>query len=119
MVRSVVEDVTIASCPISASHKTYLNIQSANHDEERWGEDSRQYRLDRPNASAHLAFGRGIHTCIGAPLARIEARVAIGALLDRFPEMTLAPGATWVKCSAPLVRRIESVPVLLTGEGTR
>ena len=119
MVRSVVEDVTIASCPISAGHKTYLNIQSANHDEERWGEDSRHYRLDRPNASAHLAFGRGIHTCIGAPLARIEARVAIGALLDRFPDLMLAPGAAWVKCSAPLVRRIESVPVLLTGEGTR
>jgi cytochrome P450 len=119
MVRSVVEDITIGSCPISLGKKVYLNIQSANHDEERWGEDSRKFVLDRPNASTHLAFGRGIHTCIGAPLARIEARVAIGALLDRYPDMALAPHAQWVKLPAPLTRKVEAVPVLLTGEEIR
>jgi cytochrome P450 len=119
MVRSVIEDVTIDCCPIPASKKVYLNIQSANHDERRWGEDSRTYRLDRPNTAAHLAFGRGIHTCIGAPLARIEARVAVGALLDGYPGMTLAPGTQWVKCPGALTRRVQSVPVLLTGEETK
>ena len=119
MVRSAVEDVSVDSCPIASGKKAYLNIQSANHDEKRWGEDSRVYRLGRPNAAVHLAFGRGIHTCVGAPLARIEARVAIGALLDSYPDMTLAPGATWVKCPGPLLRRVESVPVLLTGKETR
>jgi cytochrome P450 len=105
MVRSVVEDVTISSCQISSGKKVYLNIQSANHDEERWGEDSREYRLGRPNTPAHLAFGHGMHTRIGAPLARIEAPVAIGALLDRYPDMTLAPDAKWIKYPAPLTRR--------------
>lgn len=69
MVRSVIDEVTVGSCPISLGHKVYLNIQSANHDEQRWGEDSRKFRADRPNATAHLVFGRGIHTCIGARLA--------------------------------------------------
>lgn len=119
MVRSVLEDVSIDSCQIPAGKKAYLNIQSANHDEKRWGDDSRVYRLGRPNVSAHLAFGRGIHACVGAPLARIEARVAIGALLDRYPDMTLAADAAWVKCPGPLVKRVQSVPVLLNGKETR
>jgi cytochrome P450 len=116
MVRSVVEEVTVGSCAIDPGHKVYLNIQSANHDEQRWGEDSRRFRVDRPGATAHLAFGRGIHACIGAPLARIEARTAIAALLDTYPDMTLAPGARWVKCPGALTRRVHALPVLLTGK---
>ncbi|WP_157187189.1 cytochrome P450 [Nocardia vinacea] len=117
MVRTVLEDITLAECPISAGKKVYLNIQSANHDEKRWGDDSRTYRLDRPDAAGHLAFGRGIHACIGSPLARIEARVAIAALMDAYPDLRLTPDAAWVKCEGTITRRVESVPVLLTGEG--
>lgn len=116
MVRSVIKERVIESCPIPAGHKVYLNIQSANHDEDRWGDDSLSYRMDRPNVMSHLAFGRGIHSCIGAPLARIEAREAIAALLDAYPDMTLAPDASWATSAGPLVRRVRSVPVLLTGE---
>jgi cytochrome P450 len=116
MVRTVAEDVTVARCPISAGHKLYLNIQSANHDESRWGMDSRTFRLDRPNSSTHLAFGRGIHSCIGAPLARMEARLAIGALLDRFPNMKLAPYGAWERDTGNLTLRVKSVPVLLGGQ---
>lgn len=115
MVRSVIDDVTIDNCPVGSGHKVYLNIQSANHDETRWGADSRRYRADRPKASSHLAFGRGIHTCIGAPLARIEARLAIQGLVHRYPNMILVPGTKWETVPAPLTRRVESVPVLLTG----
>lgn len=116
MVRTVIDDVTLGACPISAGKKVYLNIQSANHDEERWGPESLTFNVDRPNSATHLAFGRGIHTCIGAPLARIEARIAIAALLDTFPEMVLSSAAKWVKCEGALIRRVRSVPVLLTGE---
>ncbi|MBU3067767.1 cytochrome P450 [Nocardia sp. NEAU-G5] len=116
MVRSVIEDVTLAECPIPAGKKLYLNIQSANHDEKRWGDDSRSYRIDRPDSAAHLAFGRGIHACIGAPLARIEARLAIGALMDAYPAMRLTPDATWEKCGGILTRRINAVPVWINGE---
>ncbi|QVI19490.1 cytochrome P450 [Nocardia tengchongensis] len=116
MVRSVLEDVSLDECPIPAGKKLYLNIQSANHDEKRWGEDSRTYRIDRPDSAAHLAFGRGIHTCIGAPLARIEARLAIGALMDAHPAMRLTPDATWEKCDGILTRRVKSVPVWIDGK---
>ncbi|WP_338889218.1 cytochrome P450 [Rhodococcus sovatensis] len=119
MVRTVVQSVSVGSCPIEPDKKVYLNIQSANHDEERWGEDSMTYRADRPNASGHLAFGRGIHACIGAPLARIEAWVAVNALLDKYPNMTLEPDAKWIKCDGALVRRPQMLPVLLTKAGTR
>ncbi|MCT7660706.1 cytochrome P450 [Mycobacterium deserti] len=115
MVRTVASDVCVGDIPVPAGKKVYLNIQSANHDEATWGEQSRQFQLDRANASAHIAFGRGIHTCIGAPVARIEAVEAIGALLDRYPHMRLAPDAQWVKCQGDLFRRVESLPVLLNG----
>ncbi|WP_063043401.1 cytochrome P450 [Nocardia pseudovaccinii] len=116
MVRTVTEDLTLAECPIPAGKKLYLNIQSANHDEKRWGDDSRTYRIDRPNAAGHLAFGRGIHACIGSPLARIEARLAISALMDAYPDMRLTDDATWVKSEGILTRRVESVPVWINGQ---
>ncbi|MEE6169686.1 MULTISPECIES: cytochrome P450 [unclassified Mycolicibacterium] len=113
MVRSVVQDVTIGHCPIAPGKKVYLNIQSANHDESRWGNDSLDFRMDRPDSLAHLAFGRGIHTCIGAPLARIEAKMSISALMDRFPHMRLVPGAKWVDAGAAITKKVKSVPVEL------
>lgn len=115
MVRTVLEDVTLAQCPIPAGKKLYLNIQSANHDETRWGDDSRTYRFDRPSAAAHLAFGRGIHACLGSPLARIEARLAINALMDAYPDMRLKANAAWVKSESAITRRVESVPVSIDG----
>jgi cytochrome P450 len=111
----VVRDCTIAGRKVEAGKKVYLNIQSANHDEQRWGDDSLDYDMKRSNVLNHLAFGRGIHACIGAPLARIEARAAIDGLMDAYPLMTLAPDAQWTNAPGMLVRRIRSVPVLLTG----
>ena len=49
-----------------------------------------EFRLDRPNGRQHLAFGHGIHTCAGAPLARAEGRVAIECLLDRMVDIKLS-----------------------------
>lgn len=91
MVRSVIDDVAVGGCRMEAGKKVYLSIQSANHDETAWGSDAHKYRADRPHATGHLAFGRGIHACIGAPSARIEAISAISALMHRFPNAVLAP----------------------------
>jgi len=61
-----------------------------------------------------VAFGHGIHYCLGAPLARLEAEIAFGALLDRFGEMTLAvppDGLRWRPST--LIHGLESLPVRL------
>ena len=52
-------------------------------------------RLDRPNANRHLAFGAGIHYCLGASLARLEASIAITSLIRRFPSLELVGEPTW------------------------
>ena len=61
---------------------------AANRDPRRF-EDPNDFHLDRPNVGEHLAFGRGIHACPGAPLARAEARIALERLLDRLGDIRI------------------------------
>jgi cytochrome P450 len=65
-------------------------LGSANRDAAKWGADADRLDLRRPNAREHMAFGGGVHSCLGAHLARLEGRVAIGALVRRFPNLALA-----------------------------
>ena len=53
-------------------------------------DDPERLDVERRNANRHLSFGQGIHFCVGAQLARLEARIALPALLARFPELALA-----------------------------
>lgn len=75
-------DTTVAGVEIPAGKTVGLFPQAANRDPARF-ESPDEFRPDRPNANDHLAFGRGIHACPGAPLSRIEAKVAIERFLDR------------------------------------
>jgi cytochrome P450 len=65
-------------------------LGSANRDAQRWGDTADQLDLRRADANQHMAFGGGVHSCLGAHLARLEARVAIGSLVRRFPQLALA-----------------------------
>jgi|tagenome__1003787_1003787.scaffolds.fasta_scaffold20875965_2 cytochrome P450 len=65
-------------------------LGSANRDPRRWGETADRVDLRRADANQHVSFGGGFHTCLGAALARLEARVAIGTLVRRFPDVALA-----------------------------
>lgn len=71
-----------------------LLLASGNRDERFWGPDAGQVRLDRPNAKQHLSFGAGLHHCLGAVLARLEARIAFSRMVTRFPNLELR-GVTW------------------------
>ena len=63
---------------------------------------------------AHLAFGHGIHHCLGAPLARLEGRIALGTLLTRYPHLRLAvPPDTLVRTPGLLMNGFAALPVLL------
>lgn len=113
--RTTVTDADISGQPVKQGSKLYLSLQSANHDERSWGADAQEFRLDRPGAAGHLAFGRGTHACMGAPLARLEARQAISALLDRYPKMRLSDAAKWERIDAGgLLKRPKELRVLLS-----
>jgi cytochrome P450 len=65
-------------------------LGSANRDPAKWGDDADRLDLRRTDAREHLSFGGGFHSCLGAHLARLEARVAIGTFVRRFPRIELA-----------------------------
>jgi cytochrome P450 len=65
-------------------------LGAANRDPEVFAEPER-FDIGRPNVAQHVAFGRGLHLCMGAPLARLEARVVLRRLLERYPQLSLDP----------------------------
>jgi cytochrome P450 len=69
-------------------------LGSASHDPSVF-DDPETLRLDRPNASRHLGFAAGVHYCLGASLAKLEAQVAITSLIRRFPDVHLSGEPTW------------------------
>ena len=69
-------------------------LGAANHDPAVF-DDPHALRLDRPNAARHLALGGGIHYCLGSALAKLEAQIAIGSLVQRFPNLSLAGEPGW------------------------
>ena len=70
-------------------------LAAANRDEAYWGPDADELHLDRANARNHVAFGGGPHHCLGAALARLEARVAVERMVARFPALALAREPVW------------------------
>jgi len=77
---------------IEAGHRIFLYHLSANRDPRVFDEPDR-FDIRRKDASRHIAFGYGIHFCLGAPLARLEVEVALPALLKRYPDLALADDA--------------------------
>ncbi|WP_189082231.1 cytochrome P450 [Mangrovihabitans endophyticus] len=80
----------LAGCPVAAGAEMILLLGAANRDPDRFAEPDR-FDPDRPQ-NAPLSFGAGAHYCLGAPLARLEAQIALPAVLRRFPGLRLAGG---------------------------
>ena len=110
MARKVVEDVTIAGCPMHAGDQTLVTFPAANHDPAAF-EDAHIFKLDREN-NRHVAFGLGIHRCAGSNLARLEMLVAFQEWLRAFPNYSLddTKKTTWANGQ---VRGPRNIPVLL------
>jgi cytochrome P450 len=110
--RYTTQPLQLSDALIPAGEFVMVSLASANRDRARFA-DADGLDITR-NAGGHLAFGYGIHYCVGAPLARMEGEIAIGKLLDRFPKLALAcePGELRWRPST-LMRGMETLPVRL------
>ena len=88
--RLAVKDTTIGEQSVPAGTQAMLAIAGANRDPERWGRDAHEFQLKRPRIREHLAFGRGAHTCAGAPLARAEVITMLNVMLDKTTEIRIS-----------------------------
>jgi hypothetical protein len=110
--RFAATDVEIGGVTIPAGSTVTLSVAAANRDPQRF--DGPELYDPARDAGGHLAFGHGIHFCLGASLARLEGEVALGALLDRFPRLSSAvPLAELTYRHSVLVHALKSLPVRL------
>jgi cytochrome P450 len=87
-------------------------LAAANRDPGRWGDDAQSLDVTRVGAAQHLSFGSGIHHCLGASLARLEGRLAMGTLIRRFPGLELATDTpAWN--GRLVLRGLDTLPVIL------
>lgn len=114
--RYAVKDVTIAGTLIPQGVQVLVSLAAAGRDPERTA-DAESFDPQRVGAN-HLAFGHGIHHCVGARLARMEAQIAFTALLSRFPRVSLAVPPDelhWGHGDGLVLRGLTALPVLLQG----
>jgi len=103
-------DMEVGGCPLHAGQAMTLSLRAANRDPETY-DDPHVFNVSRKH-KPHVAFGGGAHICIGAPLARLEAQVALVKLFERFPDLRLAePDETPAWRTLPFFRGMETLPV--------
>jgi cytochrome P450 family 144 len=102
--RHVVNDTTLAGVDLAAGSRLVLLWGAANRDPSHFP-DANEFRLDRPGGKGHITFGKGAHFCVGAALARLEARIVIGELLERTSHIEASDTGRWLP--SLLVRRLE------------
>ena len=111
MARIVSQDAEIGGCPVKAGDSVLLPFPAANRDPEVFP-DADKVVIDREE-NRHVAFGLGIHRCLGSNLARLELRVAVEVFIQRFPKFELA-NPTAVTWSLGQVRGPRKLPVRIT-----
>ena len=107
--RTATRPCTIRGQAVAEGDPVLLIYASANRDEEVFGADADRFRVDRaPNP--HVSFGFGPHFCLGAALARLEARVVLGELLDRFA--TISPAGEVERTASPVIAGVRRAPLV-------
>ncbi len=110
MAREIVDDTELGGCPMRKDEMVMVSFPAANRDPDKFA-DADNVRIDRAE-NPHVAFGLGIHRCIGSNLARMEMRIALEEWLKRIPDFTLDPTRpmTW---SEGAVRGPRLLPLIL------
>jgi len=111
--RTVVRDTELGGVTVPVGSTLVLMWPAANRDREVF-EHPDEVDLDRPNPRQHVGFGWGIHLCVGAPLARVEAKVVFEELLGRTRSFSIDPDAAPLRYHRSLmVRRLVELPLIL------
>jgi len=115
--RYAVEDIDVDGVVIRQGEAILAGYAAAGRDPALHGEDADEFDVTRADKS-HIAFGYGVHYCLGAPLARLEATIALPALFDRFPTMTFAVAPQdLAHLDSFISNGHRALPVLLNGRG--
>ncbi|MFE2757171.1 cytochrome P450 [Actinosynnema sp. NPDC059335] len=112
--RYAVEDVEVDGVTIAKGDAILVSFGAAGRDPARHGATAEEFDITRPSRRDHLAFGHGVHHCLGSPLARLEATVALRALFGRFPNLRLAvPSAELEPLGSFFTNGHRTLPVVL------
>ncbi len=109
VVRFTTEPIRVGDVDIPENQIVLISLLAANHDAGCFDDPDRLDIFRKPNS--HLAFGHGIHHCVGAPLARLEGRIALARLLARFPHLELATTEPLEYRHNILVHGLRALPV--------
>jgi cytochrome P450 len=107
--RTATAPATIRGVSVAAGDAVLLVYASANRDEEVFGDDSEELRIDR-NPNPHVSFGFGPHFCLGAALARLEGRIVLSELLERFETLALAGEVE--RTPSPVIAGVRRAPLV-------
>jgi cytochrome P450 len=113
--RYVIDELPVGDFTLAAGSMAFVSCGSANRDPAHFGADADRLDLGRSDARDLMSYGAGMHFCLGAHLARREAALVIGKLLERFPDVALASDPSWGQSMT--FRSVEHLPVVL-GEST-
>jgi len=110
VVRVATRNLRLGRAALAEGDTLLLMLGAANRDPAQF-EDPDRFDVAREGAHRHLAFGLGVHFCLGAPLARVEGEAAFAALIARFPDLRLAPGATLPRANDWMMRSVREIPL--------
>ena len=109
--RITLDDIEFQGTTIPKGMFVLAGLASSNHDPKKWGPTAEELNVRRDGAGQHLSFGSGAHYCLGASLAKLEAAIAIGTFLRRFPDAAVSGDVEWN--GRINLRGLEYLPVTL------
>src|SRR5207245_8441376 len=112
--RTVARDVEVSGVKLAKGDRVTIFYGATNRDPSAFA-DPDDFRLDR-DLRNHVAFGMGIHYCLGAPLARAEAKVTLNTFLDRFSSIRPGPTPAVRQTASPIVFGFQQLPLVLDHE---